>query len=150
MAKKDTSTRDETGQNATLSATQEIAIAALLEGHTVTDAAAAAGVTRQTVHRWTTEDSEFAAEMNRQRLEIRTAYRRRVERLAEHAIGAVETAIGEGDAKTALAILKSLGLLDSTTIGPTDAEEIAQNLEINEMRRQEQLERDRLFATIGA
>ena len=55
---------------ATLSQTQEIAIAALIRGATVTEAATEAGVSRQTVSEWKHHDPEFIAALNRSRYEV--------------------------------------------------------------------------------
>ena len=50
---------------ATISPAQEMAIAALIRGATVTDAATEAGVSRQTVSEWRNHDPEFIAALNR-------------------------------------------------------------------------------------
>lgn len=135
---------DRSGQNATLSPTQELAVAALVEGHSVTDAAAVAGVTRQTVHRWLAGDFFFRAELNRQRQEIRDAYRDRLHQLAGVAIGTVEEAVGKGDARVALALLRDLGVLSLPAIGSSNPDELREAAEIEELQRQtmHQLSRD--------
>lgn len=127
---------DSTGHDRTLSPTQDLALAALVEGATVTDAAAAAGVTRQTVHRWVAEDHVFAAELNRARAELRDAYRRRLYAVADEAIGAVEGAIGSGDARVALTVLRDLGLLKPASIGATDPAELQADREADTALRQ--------------
>ena len=102
-------------QNATpskeLTPAQDKALAALLEGKTVQDAAAAADVDRTTVHRWLKEDFAFQATYNRGRRELRDALKARLLGLAGKAAECVERSIGEGNEKTALAVLKGLGLL---------------------------------------
>ena len=75
-------------QNATegeLSTNQEKALAALLAGHTATEAASIAGVHRSTVHRWLKEP-EFLAEHNRQKAEIQAAVTGRLNALQLTAI----------------------------------------------------------------
>jgi hypothetical protein len=52
---------------------QDAAVAALLAGRTVTDAAAATGVDRTTVHRWLKKDFAFQAALNLGRRESRDA-----------------------------------------------------------------------------
>jgi len=61
---------DDTGRVPTLSAPQERALLALLEGGTVTAAAEAAGVTRQTASAWTNQDADFIAESRNRRAEL--------------------------------------------------------------------------------
>lgn len=58
---------DESGRKPTLSGPQEKALAALLGGATVTAAADAAGVARQTVSEWIHHDPTFIAEMRNAR-----------------------------------------------------------------------------------
>src|SRR3954470_11486988 len=121
-----------TRQNATptgggLTPAQEGAVAALLAGKTVTEAAAAAGADRTTVHRWLKDDFAFLAAYNRGRREMREALQGRLMALADKAVGAVESAVAAGDGKAALALLKGLGLLPgrATGIGSDDPEELA-------------------------
>ena len=123
-----------------LPANQEKALAALLAGHTATDAASIAGVHRSTVHRWLKEP-EFLAEHNRQKGEIRDAVTGRINALQLTAIEAVESAIGQGDARIALAVLKGTGVLDGNrlSVGPTDPERIIKNERARE-REQEMLD----------
>jgi hypothetical protein len=78
--------RNELPHNATLeplTPIQETAIASLLAGKTVTDAAADAGVDRATVHRWLREHFGFRAALNAGRRELRKSVQTRLERLAE-------------------------------------------------------------------
>jgi hypothetical protein len=58
---------DESGRKPTLSGPQEKALAALLGGSTVTAAADAAGVTRQTVSEWIHRDPAFIADLQNAR-----------------------------------------------------------------------------------
>jgi hypothetical protein len=90
------------------SPSQEKALAALLAGRSVTDAAAAAEVNRSTVHHWMKVDFAFQAALNRGRRELREAIEARLMALAEKATECVEWAMAEGDGKAALALLKGL------------------------------------------
>jgi hypothetical protein len=105
------------------------ALAVLLAGKTVTEAAAAANVCRQTVHRWLKEDPLFVAELNRGRRELRTASMTRLERLVSKALDAVEKALEAGDLPVALAVLRGLGVLSGKApyIGSDDPEVVAGN-----------------------
>jgi hypothetical protein len=128
-------------QNATpidaLSPSQEKAIAALLMGKPVTDAASAAGVDRTTVHRWLREDIGFQVAFNRSRRELREAMINKLMALAEKATDAVERSITEGDGKTALSLLKGLGLLsgEPPKIGSDDPQDLADDAAHKELYR---------------
>jgi hypothetical protein len=113
-------------QNATpLSASQETAMQALLSGEQITAAAKTAKVNRSTLHRWLKEP-EFLAVLNACRSELREAQQHRLARLASSAIEVIEQALEEGDARTALAVLRGIGLLDGQAphTGPTNADRI--------------------------
>jgi hypothetical protein len=135
--------RNETPRNATpehLTPAQELAIAALLAGKTVVDAAVDAGVDRATVHRWLKDDFDFQAAMNAGRRELRRVAYDRLERLAEKAVGCLEQAIDQGDVKAALEIVKGMGILAPSLIGSEDAAELAEEADFRapggESRRQ--------------
>jgi hypothetical protein len=135
--------RNESPQNATLeplTPAQETAIAALLAGRTVTNAAEAAGVDRATVHRWLREHFGFQAAVNAGRRELREGVHTRLERLAEKAAGCVEKAIDGGDVKAALEILKGLQVLAPTSIGSEDPEQLAKEADISARERQGEIQ----------
>ena len=96
-----------------LSPAQEMALAALLAGQKVTDAAMAAGVHRATIHHWLKDSDRpaFRRALDRGRRELRRAARARLLALANKATDCLEVAFTEGDGKAALALLKGLGLL---------------------------------------
>ncbi len=122
------------GSNATakeLSTQQIAALDALLAGSSVTDAAAAAGVTRWTVHAWLRENFAFQAALNRGRKDLRQAVVHRLERLANNATECVNKAVREGDVKAALEIVKRLDVFSGRYLGSDDAAE----LEVAEQER---------------
>jgi hypothetical protein len=106
--------RDETRQNATnyaeLRPDQAEALGFLLAGDSITDAAARVGVARQTVHRWLRDDAAFIAAVNSGRRELVEQTQARLVRLADKAVDALEVALDDGDARIALALLRSLGI----------------------------------------
>lgn len=117
-------------QNATeesgLSPQQLQALESLLRGETVTEAASRAGVDRTTVHRWQREDYRFMAAVNSGRREIAEAIQARLLGVALSASETVASAIESGDVRTALTVLKGMGVLSGELprIGPEDPEEI--------------------------
>jgi hypothetical protein len=68
-------------------------------------------VDRTAVHRWLKYDFGFRAAFNRERRRLREAMQARLMTLAEKAAECVERSPADGDGKTALALLKGLGLL---------------------------------------
>jgi DNA-binding MurR/RpiR family transcriptional regulator len=96
-----------------LSPAQELALAALLTGQTVTAAAKAAEVDRSTIHRWIRHSDHrgFAKALVRGRAELRQALAARLLALAPKAADCLEAALASGDGKCALALLKGLGYL---------------------------------------
>ena len=128
--------RNGTPQNATLEPAQITAVEALLAGKTVTDAAAAAGVDRATVHRWLREDYPFQAAINAGRRELRDATYGRLERLAVKAADCLEKAIEGGDVKAALEIVKGMGILAPDPIGSENAAELAEEADVAAKEKQ--------------
>jgi hypothetical protein len=94
---------DETGRKPTLSAPQEKALAALLEGATVTGAADAAGVTRQTVSGWQNHDAEFAAELQNRRAELWAGALARIEASIPAALDVLTGLLKDADPRLRLA-----------------------------------------------
>ncbi|MBM4071154.1 MAG: hypothetical protein FJ271_19795 [Planctomycetes bacterium] len=113
-------------QNATLSPQQLTALAALLAGKSVTDAASESVVDRTTVHRWLREDFDFIAAYNGGRQEIKDAAHGRLLGLASAALDVLERALSGGATKTeaslALTLLRGLGFLsgEQPTFGSAD------------------------------
>ncbi len=92
---------------------------------------------RATVHRWLKDDFVFQAVVNQGRRELRDALETRLMKLASEAVSCVEQAIIDGDGKTALTLLKGLGLLRGKPISiPSgDPDELQDQHEENLARR---------------
>lgn len=120
--------RDAVQQNASdcdsLSPKQQQALAALLTGLSVTDAAIAAAVDRTTLHRWLKDDYSFRIALIHERRLYREAMQRRLMGLAEKAAENVAASVARGDSRISLSVLRSLGLLQP----PKDGEEDPQDL----------------------
>jgi hypothetical protein len=95
-----------------LTARQRTVINLLLMGRTVSGAAAAVGVHRNTVHRWKTEHPAFAAELRRRQQEVWEATSHRIRCLMLRAVRVAERALEhpEHAAKTALRLLAQGGM----------------------------------------
>ena len=130
---------------------QERVLERLLVGDTVTSAAKSVRVDRSTVHRWLREDLTFQAAYNECRHELQAAYRARLLAMVGTAVGAVEHALANGDARTALKVLGDLGLLSPPVIGSGDEkalETAAEWAELAAARQREDLEMERLMVSL--
>lgn len=92
---------DKSGQNQELSAAQLNAIAALWAGQSITDAATAAGVQRQTVHAWLRQ-AQFVIVLNTGRAELWEAQQNALRALGDKANSVLETALDSKDMALAL------------------------------------------------
>lgn len=114
-----------------LTAAQQLVLSALLAGKSITDAAAAGGVDRSTVHRWMKNDFTFIAELNAGRLRLRDEAGSRLLAVASRAAETIEQAIIGGNVAASLAVLKGLGFLagHATAIGSDDAQRLREDRE---------------------
>lgn len=126
-----TAKSNKTQHKETLSIKQLNAVDLLVLGRTDKEVAEAIGVHRCTVASWR-YSPHFQAEVNKRRREIWGAAVDRFRSLLKKALDAVEKALDEGDAKTAIELLKMAGLdmskegctLGDYLVGETDAEVI--------------------------
>jgi hypothetical protein len=117
-------------QNSTelLSPAQTKAMAALLSGKSVTAAAEAAGVGRETLHRWLREDPAFQAAVGSGKAELLDAARAELRAMASEAVGTLRDLMSPNAPpairlKAASAILEMLGADQPEPVGPTTIEE---------------------------
>ena len=110
---------------ATLTRSQERAMFELMNGLGAMAAAVAGGVHRATVHRWLRDDPAFIAVYRMRQADLRENARGRLVALADRAMDAVHDSVEKGDTRTALAVLKGLGLLTPSAPGPIDKDTVA-------------------------
>jgi hypothetical protein len=114
----------------TLTASQTLALVALLAGESVTAAAGHAKTSRETVHRWL-NDPVFTAELNRGKAELLSWVQADIRALALEATRTLREILTSDSAsqalkfKASLAVLSMVGADIPEPIGPTDPEEIA-------------------------
>ena len=101
-----------------LSPQQVVAVEQLSIGATVTYAAEAAGVSRETVHRWSREDFAFKAAVNGARRDLQDAMERRLLAIAERAMANVAEAVENANLNVSVTLLKGLGVLAGTSPRP--------------------------------
>jgi hypothetical protein len=125
--------------SSSLSVPQCRALETLMSGQTVWDAAEAAGVGRTTFYRWMNEDAGFRAAYNAWRRDMAEATHGSILALTEPAVRAVAAALEKGDVKTAMVLLKSLGLLKPQEAGSTDVESVKKEQEIARKKEETKL-----------
>jgi hypothetical protein len=100
---------------------QRLALEAFCKGGTIGDAAKAANVSRQTLHRWRAKYPHFALAMSSWSSACLSTAESELAELASRAVGALSNAIDKGDSRSAMAVLRSLGVL--RTYQPSAARE---------------------------
>ena len=107
-----------------LSVEQLNAIDVLVQGRTDQETADTVGVARETVTRWRNDNPHFTAELNRQRGLIWSDSHDRLRALAGKAVDVLETSLDEGDSRTAVEVLKAVGIYGQVQppSGPEDAD----------------------------
>jgi transposase-like protein len=115
MAQGGTATDDQTPPEEmdpqAVSPRQRLALEAFCKGGTIGDAAKAANVSRQTLHRWRAKYPHFALAMSSWSSACLSMAESQLAELASRAVGALSNAIDKGDARSAMAVLRSLGVL---------------------------------------
>lgn len=89
-----------------LSSKQSLAVSALAGGSTHAEAAAHAGVQRETVTRWCAHHSAFKAALQLQRFAVATEQRDLSSRVRSKALARIEAAIDSGDLTAAVSALR--------------------------------------------
>jgi hypothetical protein len=114
---------------ATISATQTLALEALLKGASITKAASEACVARETVSRWVHHDPAFHAELQNARAELALQTRCALEALGMRAVAVLADAVQNQFVKpwrfkAACTLLKLIGADKAQTMPSTTAEEV--------------------------
>jgi transposase-like protein len=129
-----------------LTAQQELAVDLLATGKTITEAANALGVTRQTVSEWRNQNPVFEAALNERREELWSGMSDRLRALLPKVIGVLEQAVERGDLRVAVAVLRAAGLHGlSAPDGPVTVEDAETGLRVREAKRRNRA----LFASLG-
>jgi len=119
---------------------QRAALELLAMGKSVTDVAKEVGLSRTTVYRWLKDDPAFRAAHNQWQDEIEQTGRSRLLTLTGKAAAAIDRALEKGDPKTALQLLKGLGMLKTPTPQLLEEEELRKRMELDRRERQLKLE----------
>lgn len=101
---------------------QDRALAAMLSGQDIAEAAAQAVLSRRTVSRWVHEDDAFVAALNRARVEVWSGVEDSSRQLYRRTLEVVGRDLdGPDAAMAALALLRTLSRMDLRPTGPTNA-----------------------------
>jgi hypothetical protein len=122
-----------------LSPPQQTAIQLLTSGHTLVASATAAGVNRVTLYRWLKRDPAFVAAYNAWQKDVIDTARGRILALSGLAVTTVARAMSTGNAKVAVEILKSMGILDRAEPGSTDATEVERKQKLEDLQAKTKL-----------
>lgn len=118
-----------------LSPVQLKALASLIRGATVTDAAAEADIDRTTLHRWLRDDAEFIAAYNAARAELQRSTRAALADLGHEAVGVMRDMLHSADVpapvklRAAAMVLGMIGADEPEPIGSDDAASIRRDQE---------------------
>jgi transposase-like protein len=126
-----------------LPAQQQAALEMLMGGKSVAETARLVGAGRATVFRWLKNDPVFQAAHNQWHDQIRSSCQSRLLSLTGKAADALEKALDAGDARSALQLLKWMGMIKERVVGPTEPEEVRKKSEIDREERRIALKRDR-------
>src|SRR5690349_15123826 len=91
---------------------QQIALAALLRTGSISEASERADVARSTIHRWMKSDAKFKEALKRCEQRQAICVRQELLAIAGQAAYNVRAAIGQGDLRASLTVLRQLGILD--------------------------------------
>ena len=124
----------QTATNERLTLTQCKAIAALVSGQNVTDAAKQAGVDRSTLHRWLKSDPRFVAAYNQERADQQSALREQLHSLASDAVDTVRELLSGEETPPAVRLRAALAVIGTArsrpdSIGPTEPEDVQRQWE---------------------
>lgn len=128
---------------AKLGTEQQTAMELLLTGKSIAETARSAGVSRMAIYRWMKNDANFRAMYNQWHDQLQESCRSRLQALTEKATDALEKALEAGDARTALQLLKGLGMLKERRPEPTDAQEIEDAQAMEKKHRELRLRREK-------
>jgi AcrR family transcriptional regulator len=133
-----------------LPAKQRVALESLVMGNSVAEAAESIGVSRGTVYYWLKNDAVFQAAYNQWYGMMEESCRSRLKMMLNKAASALEKALEAGDAKSALQLLKGMGMIrKDEEEKSTEAEEVEQEGRIKKMRRKAKLDSDEMFGGFG-
>ena len=132
-----------------LTIAQQGAIESLRNGCSFVRAAQDAGVSRSTLYRWVESDPAFKAAYNAWQSEMAESARARLLKLTDQAVDVVEAALRRNDEKTAIQMLKDLGVMRRRRRGSTDAEVVGLQIDLQKGREHRKASTDMMRHLLG-
>jgi hypothetical protein len=132
-----------------LTIAQQGAIESLRNGCSFVRAAQDAGVSRSTLYRWVESDPAFKAAYNAWQSEIAESARARLLKLTDQAVDVVEAALRRNDEKTAIQMLKDLGVMRRRRRGSTNAEVVGLQIDLEKGREHRKASTDMMRHLLG-
>jgi predicted DNA-binding protein YlxM (UPF0122 family) len=132
-----------------LTGEQRTAMELLLAGKSLAETARTAGVSRNAVYRWLKNDAAFKAIYNEWHEAMKESCRSRLKMMLDKATSAVEKALEAGDARSALALLKGMGMIEKEGERSTEVDEVARENATKNKQRKTKLFNDEMSAEFG-
>ena len=145
---------DEPVLQSKLSPGQASVLREMMAGKSVAAASKVTRVSRSTIYRWQSEDPQFIAALNAWKRQTDESIRNRLLALGDRAVTALNNALLTCDAKTAMSVLKGLGMLSPAKHGSPDVKVVEEELKLSRMeaetqiKEQQRAKKDRLEKAI--
>lgn len=112
----------------------------IMSGKSIVSAAQTAGVSRSTVYRWQSDDPHYIAALNAWKQQTQESVRNRLLAMSDRAVVAINNALLTCDARTAMSLLKGLGLLSPVQQSSPDPDLVRRQIELDTWRGTVQLD----------
>jgi DNA-binding phage protein len=111
-----------------LSAGEALAMNCIMSGESMTAAAEAAGVSRQTLYQWMKRGKRLGEAVTIWKQEVATTARTRLLMMTDLATRNILEALKKGDVRVAMTLMQKLGILAPPAVGATQVEAVTERL----------------------
>jgi hypothetical protein len=113
-----------------LSAGEALAMNCIMSGGTMTAAAEAAGVSRETLYQWLKAGKRLCEAVTVWKQDLATTARTRLLMMTDLATRNILEALTRGDARLAMTLVQKLGILSPPAVGPTHVEAVTERVSV--------------------
>ena len=113
-----------------LSAGEALAMNCIMSGGTMTAAAKAAGVSRETLYQWMKPGMRLCEAVAVWKQDVATTARTRLLMMTDIATRNILEALKKGDARLAMTLMQKLGILSPPPVGPTQVEAATERMTV--------------------